>query len=118
MAFAVVLVTAACGDGDGSNLANPNEPGPDPASVTVEPAVVNLVVGGAARLAVTVRDRNGEVLSPEVTWNSGSESVAFASSWAHPDGLAHEVQAVGVGTTTLTATAGAAVDSIRVSVTR
>jgi hypothetical protein len=109
---------AGCGDGDDSSVVNPNEPGPDPASVTVEPGSVNLVVGGAARLAVTVRDGNGEVLPPEVTWASGSESVASASSWASPDGLVHEVQAVGVGTTTLTATAGAAVDSIRVTVTQ
>ena len=116
--FSLAFAMAACGDGDGSSVTNPNEPGPEPASVTVEPASVNLVVGAKARLAVTVRDRDGGVLSPEVTWHSASESVAFASSWAHPEGLAHEVQAVGVGTTTLTATAGAAVDSVQVTVTR
>ena len=107
---------AGCGDDDG--VANPNEPEPEPASVTVESASVSLVVGGTARLAVTVRDRNGDEMSPEVSWSSASESVLFASSWAEAGGLVHEVRAVAAGTTILTATAGAAVDSVPVTVTR
>ena len=116
--FALAFAVAGCGDDDGQGVANPNEPGPEPASVTVEPASVSLVVGGTARLAVTVRDRNGDELSPEVTWSSASESVALVSSWAEASGLVHEVRAVGAGTTMLTAVAGTAADSVQVTVAR
>lgn len=113
-----VFAVAGCGDDDGDTVVNPNEPGPEPASVTVEPTSLSLVVGGTARLAVTVRDRNGDELSPEATWSSASESVTFASSWAEASGLVQEVRATGVGATILTATAGAAADSVQVTVTR
>lgn len=115
---ALSLGLVACGNDDDGSIMNPNEPGPAAASITVDPASLSLRVGETARLTVRVADKDGNELSPEVLWQSPAESVAFASMFASPEGLVHEVRAVGQGTTTLTATADEATATLQVTVTQ
>jgi uncharacterized protein YjdB len=67
------------------------------AAVSVTPASAALTVGQSAPLTATATDANGNVLSGRgITWSSGNSAVATVSA----QGL---VQAIGAGTTTITA---------------
>ena len=112
------LVFAGCGADDGQEITSPDEPGSPPASVVIEPKSISLAIGEPGRVAVTVRDQDGDQLPSEVMWQSSAEGVATADYHAQPEGLVHLVRGVGVGTATLTATAGSAMDSVLVTVTR
>ena len=112
------LVFAGCGDNDGQGITSPDEPGSPPASVVIEPASISVAIGELTRVAVTVRDQGGDKLPSEVMWQSSAEGVATADYYAQPHGLVHLVRGVGVGTARLTATAGSAMDSVLVTVTR
>ena len=84
-----------------------------PTTVAVTPdTVVFAAIGDTARFTVQVRDQNGNVmLGAVVTWASTDSSVASVTD----SGLA---LAVGDGTATITANAGAAADSATVVVHR
>ena len=76
------------------------EPVPGPASITLNPATVQLsYVGDTVRLAAEVRDENGQVMVDyEVFWSTSDPAVAIIS-------LPGLVNATGSGTATITATA-------------
>jgi uncharacterized protein YjdB len=75
----------------------PNPPAPV-ASVVVNPATTNLVVGGTVTLSATVRDASGATLSGRVvTWSTSSAQIATVSD-------AGVVTAVATGSATITAT--------------
>ena len=71
-----------------------------PASVTVSPSSVSLIVGGIQQLTATVYDASGNVLSGQtITWSSSNALVASVGS----TGLA---TALTLGSTTITASDG------------
>jgi hypothetical protein len=78
-------------------------------SIVVEPAQVSLTRGESVRLRAQPRARSGAV-EAAVSWTSSAPDVATVS----PSG---EVVAVGGGTATITARAGAASEAVRVIVT-
>ena len=68
------------------------------AAVAVSPGSATLTLGGAASLAATTTDTNGNVLSGRtITWSSANNNVAKVST-------AGLVTAVGAGSTSITAT--------------
>lgn len=96
--IAAVILTASCGGGDG-----PTEPPVKPpeaktvASVEVTPATGNLTLPATTQLTATARDATGAVVSGQtIIWSSSANAVATVNQ----SGL---VTAVGVGTTTVTA---------------
>ncbi len=106
----VTLCVYACGDGNTEPLTPPPNP-PRPTTVTVTPATAELVaLGATGQLSAEVRDQNGQVMSgAAVTWASNAAAVATVDA----SGL---VTAVGNGSATITATAGAASGSATVTV--
>ncbi|MEO5510151.1 MAG: Ig-like domain-containing protein, partial [Longimicrobiales bacterium] len=83
-----------------------------PASVLVGPGVVTITaVNDTARLSAVVRDANGNVMTPGVTWTSSNTSVATVD-------VTGKVRAVASGFADITATAGPASGSARVNVTQ
>ena len=97
-AAALILVTAACGDGT-----TEPPPSPVPASVTVSPSASTLgALGETVPLTAIVTDQFGNQMSGQaVTWSASDAAVATVDA----SGL---VTAVGNGTTTITARAGSA----------
>ena len=98
-----------CGDGDG-----PIEPPPDPprpATVAVSPDSAGLsALGETVQLQAEVRDQNGQVLADiSVAWESDGPAVATV------DG-AGLVTAAGDGRATITASAGEATGTAKVTV--
>jgi uncharacterized protein YjdB len=80
------------------------------ASITVAPTSANLTLGGAQQITATPRDAQGNVLSGRVvTWQSGNANVATVTQ-------AGLITAVGVGTTTVTATSEGKVGTVTVTV--
>ena len=83
-----------------------------PASVAVTPSSVSLVVGASKQASATVRDANGNVLTGQtVTWKSSATGVATVSS----GGM---IQAVAVGSATVTATSGGKSGTAAITVTQ
>jgi len=110
--FVFTLITAlamACSDGGDS----PTEPPtPVPTTVVVTPSTANLdALGATTQLSAQVQDQDGEVMTgASVSWQSSDAQVAEVSS---STGL---VTARGVGTATMTASAGSASGSATVNV--
>ena len=76
------------------------DPG-DPASVTLEPASALLVsVGDTVELAATVRNRRSEQIAATLTWSASPPNVVSVDA-------SGTVVAVGNGTASVTASAGA-----------
>ena len=102
--------TVACGDA----AMEPSPPPPEPpraTTVAVTPATAELMaLGATVRLSAEVRDQNGQVMAgAAVAWSSGDGSVATVDA----SGLA---TAVGNGTATITAAAGSAQGTARITV--
>ena len=98
---------AACGD-------DTTEPPPEPpraSTIAVSPDATEFTaLGATAQLSTEVRDQNGQVMSgATVNWTSSSPGVATVSA-------AGLVTAVGNGSTTITASAGAVSGSAAVTV--
>ncbi len=111
-AAALLLLISALLLSCGDNTTKPTLPEALlPASVGVLPASATLsAVDATVQLEAEVRDQNGQVMAAEtIAWGSGASSVATVDT----SGL---VTAVGDGTTTITATAGSAAGSSRVTV--
>ncbi|MDE0179369.1 MAG: Ig-like domain-containing protein [Gammaproteobacteria bacterium] len=107
-ALLAAMFFAACGDG----ATEPPTPDPSrPTTVTVTPATAELTaVGATVQLNVEVLDQNGQAMAgTTVIWASSATAVATVDR----NGL---VTAVGNGPATITATAGAASGSTRVTV--
>ena len=103
------LWTVSCDD----EVAAPQPPEPSvPTTITVSPATAELGAPGATvQLTAEVLDQNGvEMDAATVMWASTAADVATVS----PSGL---VTAVGGGTAAISASAGAASDTARVTVT-
>ena len=100
----------ACGDA----AMEPSPPPPKPpraTTVAVTPATAELMaLGATVRFSAEVRDQNGQVMAgAAVAWSSGDGSVATVDA----SGLA---TAVGNGTATITAAAGSAQGTARITV--
>ncbi|WP_419940512.1 Ig-like domain-containing protein [Candidatus Palauibacter sp.] len=111
-----LILAAGCGGGDSPGVMRPPPgppppPAPVPTTVSVTPATASLTaLGRTVQLAAKVRDQGGQILSAvTVTWSSSSPSVATVAA----NGL---VTAVGRGIATITAAAGNATGSARVTV--
>ena len=103
---AVLLLSLALGACDGS----PVDPDPQPASISVTPARVEVVVGEQASIGAQVLDGDGRVMSAaSVVYSVDRPSVAFVS----PTGV---VTAVSPGSATVTASHGALSASVPVTV--
>jgi alpha-tubulin suppressor-like RCC1 family protein len=94
MSLGLILLSAACGGGDGGN-------GPDQtpvASIEIDPTLVELPPGGTRQLTWTLKDADGNTLSGRIvkftTTNGGAATVSTR-------GL---ISAIGVGNATITAT--------------
>lgn len=74
---------------------------PVPATVEVEPANSNILIGGTVQLSATVRDAGGSVLDRPVSWSSSNSSVASVNQQGRVTGQ-------GVGTAVIRA----AVDNV------
>ena len=115
--LAGVALAAACGGGDSTTAPTPVPPPPDPTpvpasptTVTVSPLTAELDVGETVQLAAVVRDQNSSVMAgAAVTWTSSASSVATVD----PSGL---VTGVAEGTATITASAGGAQGTARITV--
>ena len=108
-AFGTIL---SCGDNPPSVATPPTDP-PVPTTLSITPgSVVFTAIGDTAQFTARVRDQNGNVMTgATVSWASTDPSVASVTA----SGLA---RAAADGTATITAVAGAAVDSAGVSVRR
>ncbi len=79
-------------------------------SVTVSPATDTIVIGDTLGLAAEAFDANGHVVvEAEFTWASSDESVATVDAMGLVRGIAE-------GTATITATAGSAQGTVRITV--
>jgi Big-like domain-containing protein/calcineurin-like phosphoesterase family protein len=102
-AAAALLLAAGCFD----LLA----PGRSVAKVDIEPATLNLVVGQQGALEAEAKNASGEILSDiPVRWRSSDEHVARVSA----SGV---IDAIGLGTATITASLGVASATAKVIVT-
>ncbi len=111
-----LLLAAACGGGDSPGVMRPPPtppppPAPVPTTVTVTPSTATLTaLGRTVELTAEVRDQAGQVLAgATVAWSSSNASVATVAA----DGV---VTAAGRGIATITAAAGNATGSARVTV--
>ena len=101
-------VTAQAGEASGDVLVTVMQ---SVDSVTVEPPADTIAVGDTLRLVAEAYDDSGHVVAGAVfTWSSSNAAVATVDS----SGL---VRGVVVGTTTITATAGAASGTSKITVT-
>jgi alpha-tubulin suppressor-like RCC1 family protein len=101
--FGAVLLISACG---GSSDTGPPPP-PAVASVSVSGATV--AVGGTVPRTATVKDVNGFVVSPAVSWTTDNSAIAQVSA-------AGVVTGVAAGTTTIRASAGGQSGSATIAV--
>lgn len=107
-ASAVVFALVACGGGDGDSPATPDER--TVAEVAVAPPAVTIPVGESTRLEATVRDSSGQLIEDlAVRWTSSDAAVATVDG-----GL---VEAVSVGTATVSATVEGVTGESTVTVT-
>jgi len=83
---------------------------PAPAAIAITPRPSSLTVGEEATLSARVRDRAGLPLSYHIVWRSSNAGVASVDD-------AGTVRGVRRGDATVVAVAGAAADSVRLSVT-
>ena len=107
-ALVAVLSASACGDGG----TEPQPPDPSrPTAVTVTPPTAQLAaLGETVQLSAEVRDQNGnEMAGAALSWESSDAAVAAVDG----SGL---VTAAGNGTATITASAGAASGTARITV--
>ena len=111
-----LILAAGCGGGDSPGVMRPPPgppppPAPVPTTVSVTPPTASLTaLGRTVQLTAEVRDQGGQVLTGvTVTWSSSNASVATVAA----NGL---VTAVGGGIATITAAAGNATGSARVTV--
>jgi serine/threonine-protein kinase len=103
-----VMVTASVGGASGSTTIDVGSA--SIASLSVEPASLSLTQGERAVLAAAARGRDQRpVDAGTVTWRSDAPGVASVSA-------SGEVQAVGPGSATITASAGGTSTAVRVSV--
>jgi uncharacterized protein YjdB len=94
----LAAVVAGCGGGSGTTPTPPPPPPETVASVTVSPANWSMVVGTSVSLSATALSATGAVITGKTpTWTSSNTAVATVAT----DGL---VNAVGPGTSTVTAT--------------
>ena len=111
-----LILAAACGGGDSPGVMRPPPgppppPAPVPTTISVTPSTATLTaLGRTVQLNAEVRDQDGQVLSGvTVAWSSSSPAVATVAA----NGL---VTAVRGGIATITAAAGNATGSARVTV--
>ena len=111
-----LILAAGCGGGDSPGVMRPPPgppppPAPVPTTVSVTPPTASLAaLGRTVQLTAEVRDQDGQALTGvTVTWSSSNASVATVAA----NGL---VTAVGRGIATITAAAGNATGSARVTV--
>src|SRR5437660_10629077 len=105
--LAAVLGLALAGCGSDSTA-----PAPPPAvaSVAVAPTTSSLTVGDTVRLAATVKDASGNVLSARVvTWASGNPAVATVSGAGLVTGVRADAQQVMITATSETVSGSAGV---------
>lgn len=104
-----LIGTLSCGD-DTGDVTTPVDP-PVPTTLSIAPdSVMFTALGDTVRLAVEVRDQNGQAMSgAPVSWTSTDPSVASVTA----SGL---VRAVAQGSATITARAGAASGTAGVAV--
>lgn len=110
LASGLVILVLACGDGATEPPAPPPDP-PRPTTITVSPATAELnALGATEQLTAQVRDQNGQAITgASVSWASSRAAVATVSA-------AGLVTAADNGTATITATAGEASGTARVTV--
>ena len=89
---AAAAVTLACGGKDSPTA-------PEVGSVTLSTSAATLVPSATLALTATVKDLSGNALSSNVTWTTSDQSRVTVT----PSGLA---TGIGVGSATITATAG------------
>lgn len=105
----VALAASSCG-GDKGSVGPPGPPAVPVASITVTPAAGTVVPFGAVQFTATLKDASGNELSGRnVTWTTGSAAIAAVSN-------AGLVTGVGLGTTTVTASAEGRSGSANVAV--
>ncbi|MGM0555192.1 MAG: Ig-like domain-containing protein [Myxococcota bacterium] len=91
-----VLISANAGNIQASAAITVIEPRAD--QITMTPSAVDVTVGSTTSLSVEVQDASGDpISSPDVTWSSDDEGVAFVDA----DGT---VAARAIGSATITAT--------------
>jgi serine/threonine-protein kinase len=81
-----------------------------PATVSIAPRFPSVRVGDPTSLTTRVRDRSGNTLSSQIVWRSSNPGVATVDN-------AGTVRGVRQGEVTVSAVAGGATDSVRVTVT-
>src|SRR5438105_4186179 len=102
---ALLVLLAACGS---DSTAPP--PPPAVASVAVAPPTASLIVGDTVRLAATVKDASGNVLSARVvTWASSNPAVATVSGTGLVTGVRADAQQVMITATSETVSGSAGV---------
>jgi hypothetical protein len=108
LALVGLLGLAACDD-NGSPTDPPPDPTPAAVEITPEEALLE-EIGETIALEATVFDEDDEIIADaEVTWSSDDEDVATVDE----EGV---VEAVGVGTATITAESGQASGSAELTV--
>jgi Bacterial Ig-like domain (group 2) len=102
-AVALGTATVAATSGGKTGISTITVAAPPVASVTISPGSSSLAVGGTTTLTATARDANGNVLTGE-TWSWASTNLNIVSGTFVGNVLT--ATGVGVGSATITATAG------------
>ena len=102
-----LVFSLACSDSAGGPVNGPRPP--SPASISVDPSSVELLIGESEELSATVFDSAGDVLIVPVTWESLDPSVTSVSAFGQLTGLA-------AGTTTVRASAGGVTEDVQITV--
>lgn len=107
----LLLAALACSSGGTppTTPPPPPPPPPTPATISIQPGPLTLIVGQNGSLTATVRDASGAPITATVTWSSNPASVATVNS-------SGQVTAVSQGSATITAKAGSAEASVTVTV--
>ena len=119
IAFLCVLVLVTCGKDSPTKPQPPPTPPAPPPPVTPVPTRIMIIpagqtlnaIGQTVQLSASVFDQNGSPMTSAVSWESSDAAVASVSA----TGL---VTAVANGATTITAKAGAATQSARITVSQ
>ncbi len=108
LSFAVAMLVAACGDGDGGTAP---PPAPVVASVVIQPAALTMVEGQSLTVSATPLDASGtEILGKAIAWSSTDSSVAYVDA-------SGQLIAVGPGSAEIWAEAGGIAGTAVVTVT-